>query len=292
MLRKSACVFILFLFLARFAFPAQAINFNADTVFKSVVVIYSGNSVGSGFALGPSKIITNAHVIENTHESYALTYNDSKVYNLKLLAIDKAADLAVLQISGKKLPALTIGDVAKLSTGVDLYVVGAPENLQYSITKGILSAKERLVGRYSYIQTDAPVNSGNSGGPLLNESGEVIGVNTLKITDAEGIGLAIPMSTVSKFLLDSDIDITQQAAIISDLAKGAVSVTDNAGRVQSDKSADNSDIVLLRNENAVLTVLLAFCLLIIAALLLILILRRKRKSKPKKELDFDIEILQ
>ena len=94
-----------------------------------------------------------------------------------------------------------------MQVGSDVYAIGAPESLAYTLTRGVLSAKDRKVGGRAYLQFDAAINSGNSGGPLLNDAGQVIGVITLKIDNAEGIGMAIPMSSVRDYLRFNGIEV-------------------------------------------------------------------------------------
>jgi len=207
-------VIVLMMSFSTFVF---AIDFEAETVFQSVVVVYSGNSVGSGFAIGKDCVITNAHVIKHPGNILLRVYKGG-TYGAEVLAKDDRLDIAVLRIKGKTLPRLQISDYMDLSIGDDLYAVGAPKDMPYTLTKGILSAKERKIDGFSYIQSDASLNPGNSGGPLLNEKGEVIGVNTMKIIDAEGIGLAIPMKEVVRFLRENKIEMNEQGDIIGKFA--------------------------------------------------------------------------
>ncbi len=87
-----------------------------------------------------------------------------------------------------------------MKTGDDIYAIGAPKGMAYTLTKGSVSAKERMIGKDPCIQIDAPINQGNSGDPLLNDAGEVLGMNTMKMSDSEGIGLAIPISRICDYL--------------------------------------------------------------------------------------------
>jgi serine protease Do len=205
---------ILLIFTAHIA----AIDFDAEEVYESVVVITSGNNMGSGFAIGKNIIITNSHVISDKNRITVLVYQD-KGYPTTLLAIDEGLDIAILKIEDLELPFLIITNYEDVLLGSDVYAIGAPKSMVYTITKGILSAKERQLGRQHYLQTDTSIHSGNSGGPLLNAKGEVIGVNTLKFQDVEGIAFAIPMSVVSRFLKFNEIEILEQMDIIETLAE-------------------------------------------------------------------------
>nr|MBP7451116.1 trypsin-like peptidase domain-containing protein [Flavobacteriales bacterium] len=112
-------------------------------------------------------------------------------------------DLALIKVLGTDLPALTIGDDKVVQVGEEVYAIGTPldEKLGQSVTRGIVSGKRDLEDR-AYIQTDVSINHGNSGGPLIDMDGKVIGVTTLKLTgrDVSGIGFAVPITTVLEML--------------------------------------------------------------------------------------------
>lgn len=168
-------------------------------------------SYGSGFVISKDGyIITNNHVIENG-TSYKVWTMDGTEYEAKLIGRDSASEIAVLKIEATNLTVAPIGDSSALRVGETTIAIGNPlgKSLAGTVTKGIVSALNREVyynGRnFNMIQTDTPINLGNSGGPLLNIKGEVIGVNTMKsviagydsygdAVDAEGIGFAIPIN--------------------------------------------------------------------------------------------------
>jgi serine protease Do len=270
---------------------AHAIDFDATKIYKSVVVVYSGDSVGSGFAIGNDYIITNAHVI-NDPGNVALGVFEDNTYEAEVVEIDTSIDLAVLRILGHELPYLKICDEDTVALGSDVFAVGAPKDMKYTLTKGILSAKDRVIGDYSYIQTDAPINPGNSGGPLLNSKGEVIGVNTMKMEDAEGLGLAIPISRVVEFLRDNNITISQGGEIKGDEGQKS---QDTAKSNPQEKSTRDGEIVKLKTQVFNLKLVIAFlaALEIVTLIILVFIIRSKR-SKNKLEYrdnyDFEIEI--
>ena len=142
----------------------NAIGFEAEVTYESVFVIYSGTSLGSGFAVGENCIVTNAHVIENEKNINIITY-DGTEYQAVVLGINYDEDIAVLVIKNATFPFLNIADLTTMKTGDDIYAIGAPKGMAYTLTKGGVSAKERMIGNRSYIQIDAPINEGNSGGP-------------------------------------------------------------------------------------------------------------------------------
>jgi serine protease Do len=162
------------------------------------------NSLGSGFIIDPSGVVvTNNHVIADADEINVIM-NDGTKIKAEIVGIDKKTDLAVLKFKPpKQLTAVKFGDSDKLRLGDWVVAIGNPFSLGGTVTAGIVSAKNRDIssGPYdSYIQTDAAINRGNSGGPLFNLEGEVIGVNTLIISPSGGsigIGFAVPSKTVA-----------------------------------------------------------------------------------------------
>ena len=162
------------------------------------------NSLGSGFIVDSSGIVvTNNHVIADADE-ITVIQNDGTKTKATLIGVDKKTDLAVLKFTpAKPVTAVKFGDSTKLRLGEWVIAIGNPFSLGGTITAGIVSAINRDInsGPYdSYIQTDAAINRGNSGGPLFNLDGEVIGVNTLIISPSGGsigIGFAVPSKTVS-----------------------------------------------------------------------------------------------
>ena len=165
------------------------------------------NAKGQGTGIIVSSdgyIVTNSHVIgdSKTAYKYQVINNDGKKYTANVVGYDTRTDLAVLKIKGKNLKPVHFVKKSHLQVGEDIIAVGNPGGLDFqnSLTKGIVSAKDRTLddSTVSYIQTDAAVNPGNSGGPLCNLYGEVIGITTAKINSAtyEGMGFAIPTDTV------------------------------------------------------------------------------------------------
>jgi serine protease Do len=162
------------------------------------------NSLGSGFIIDTAGIVvTNNHVIADADEINVIL-NDGTKIKAELVGVDKKTDLAVLKFKPpRELTAVKFGDSDKLRLGEWVIAIGNPFSLGGSVTAGIVSAKNRDIsqGPYdSYIQTDASINRGNSGGPLFNLDGEVVGVNTLIISPTGGsigLGFAVPSKTVA-----------------------------------------------------------------------------------------------
>ncbi|UGQ44590.1 DegQ family serine endoprotease [Massilia endophytica] len=153
--------------------------------------------VGSGFIISADGyVLTNAHVVAGADEVY-VTLTDKREFKAKVLGSDVSTDVAVLKIDGARLPVLTIGDSSKIRPGEWVLAIGSPFNLESTVTAGIISAKARDTGEYlPLIQSDVAVNPGNSGGPLLNMRGEVIGINSQIATLSggyNGISFAVPI---------------------------------------------------------------------------------------------------
>lgn len=186
--------------------------------FKKSGNTYNESSEGSGFvykkAEGSAFIVTNNHVIDGADKLQVIT-NDNKTVTAELVGKDSLTDLAVLKITDSStISTASFGDSAKISVGQQVLAIGSPLGSQYasSVTEGIISATKRLVqadddsgqnyGGSTVIQTDAAINPGNSGGPLINLAGQVVGINSMKLssssngTAVEGIGFAIPSDQV------------------------------------------------------------------------------------------------
>ena len=163
---------------------------------------YSTSSTGSGIILSEDGyIVTNNHVVEGG-DSIAVTLDDGETYAAELIGTDVKSDIAVLKIDAQNLPAAEFGDSSQVEVGEAAIAIGNPLGLNGTVTAGIISAVDREIqvgsSNMVLLQTDASINPGNSGGALLNEYGQVIGVNSAKISseDSEGLGFAIPSNTV------------------------------------------------------------------------------------------------
>jgi serine protease Do len=172
---------------------------------------FKARGVGSGFVYDSrGHILTNNHVVENA-DKVEVTFFDGTTAEAKVVGTDKATDVAVIKVENTGFQPLPKGDSAKLKVGELVMAVGSPFELSQSVTTGIISALERtglnintdnrgLPGYESFIQTDAPINRGNSGGPLVNMNGEVVGINSAIVSGGagnDGIGFAIPMKLAS-----------------------------------------------------------------------------------------------
>ena len=164
---------------------------------KSVVGISTDRSLGSGFFIADGGfVVTNEHVIEGATEIRVLTF-DRRTYQAELLGSDELRDVALLKISDDYQP-LDLVDSDDLAVGRAVIAIGNPLGLAFTVTVGIVSAVHRTGanGLDEYVQTDVGLNPGNSGGPLLDKQGDVIGINNFKIGDAESLGFALESNSV------------------------------------------------------------------------------------------------
>lgn len=168
--------------------------------------------LGSGIILTDNGyILTNQHVVGNKYSNCYVTLENGKSYNGSVLWSDSNIDLAIVKIMANSLDYINLGDSDKLTLAEEVYAIGNPIGIEFqrTVTKGIISGINRTIKlneneTESYmedlIQTDATINKGNSGGPLVNKDGELIGINTVKITEAEGIGFAVPVNIIKPIL--------------------------------------------------------------------------------------------
>lgn len=165
---------------------------------------------GSGVIISEDGyIVTNNHVVEGADE-LTVTLNDNREFSARVVGTDKSTDLALIKVSGKNLPTLSIGNSDNLKVGEWVIAVGNPYNLNNTVTAGIVSAKARGLGATqggveSFIQTDAAINQGNSGGALVNVQGELVGINAMLYSQTgsySGYGFAIPTVIMNKVVDD------------------------------------------------------------------------------------------
>lgn len=169
-----------------------------------------GTSMGSGMIVDPNGyILTNAHVIgDGEYDKISVSLIDGSTTEGKVLWYDTTLDLAVVKVDKTGLPAVELGDSDELMVGEPTVAIGNPMtlDLERTVTQGVVSGLNRSITFDNgttikpLIQTDASINSGNSGGPLFNAEGQVIGINTAKMTSAEGLGFAIPINTAKSIL--------------------------------------------------------------------------------------------
>lgn len=173
--------------------------------------------LGTGFIVTQDGyIVSNSHVTGEKYSTCYVTLENGETYDGTVVWSDTDLDLSITKINAKDLPYVTLGDSSKIRVGETVYAIGNPIGFEFrrTVTSGIISGKNRTVKieestNSSYmtdlIQTDATINPGNSGGPLIYPSGEIIGINTIKISSAEGIGFSIPINII-KPIIQSFVD--------------------------------------------------------------------------------------
>jgi serine protease Do len=177
---------------------------------------------GSGFVISPDGyILTNAHVVEDANE-VTVRMTDRREYRAKVVGLDRRTDVAVLKIDAKNLPVVQVGDPRGLKAGEWVIAIGSPFGFENSVTAGIVSATARsLSDAYTpFIQTDVAVNPGNSGGPLFNLKGEVVGINSQiysRTGGYQGVSFAIP--------IDVAMDVKNQLVTTGHVQRGRIGVT-------------------------------------------------------------------
>ena len=229
--------------------------------------------VGTGFIIsGDGQIVTNAHVVDGS-DKVTVKLDNGQTYEAKVLGSDAATDIAVLKIDASDLPHVQFGDSTELHVGEPVIAMGNPLGLGNTVTTGIVSALGRDIqaGPFdNFIQTDAAINRGNSGGPLFNEAGDVVGINTAIMSPdggSIGIGFAVPSEMATDIVADlagdgkidrgflgvqiSPVSEETAAALGFDAPKGAmiVDVTDDSAAQSA--GLKKGDIVLSVNGDDV-----------------------------------------
>ena len=181
-------------------------------------------SFGSGFILINNYILTNFHVVEDATE-VVVSLSDRREFKAEVVGVDPLSDLAVLEVDGKDLPAVNVGNSDKLNVGDWVIAIGSPFSFDFSVTAGIVSAKGRSIqnnniGNYvPFLQTDVAINPGNSGGPLFNLDGDVVGINSQIYSRSggyQGLAFAIPINVA--------LDVADQIINSGEVSRGYLGV--------------------------------------------------------------------
>ena len=181
-------------------------------------------SFGSGFILKNNYILTNFHVVEDATD-VVVSLSDRREFKAEVVGVDPLSDLAVLEVDGKDLPAVNVGNSDKLNVGDWVIAIGSPFSFDFSVTAGIVSAKGRSIqnnniGNYvPFLQTDVAINPGNSGGPLFNLDGDVVGINSQIYSRSggyQGLAFAIPINVA--------LDVADQIINSGEVSRGYLGV--------------------------------------------------------------------
>jgi S1-C subfamily serine protease len=230
------------------------------------------NNIGSGFIISQDGlIITNKHVVSDTTSTYNVLTNDNKKYNVQKIYRDPLNDLAILKIDASGLKPLNLGDSDHLKLGQMTIAIGTPlGEFTNTVTSGIVSGLGRGITAGSpfegsvekldnVIQTDAAISPGNSGGPLLNSAGQVIGINTAVASSGQNIGFAIPVNVVKQLITQFQSNgmsferpyvgvrykmIDKQTALLNDVVEGAYVIEVIEGSPAEDAGVQTEDIII------------------------------------------------
>lgn len=251
----------------------------------------SEQGIGTGFIVDPSGIIvTNSHVVSDPNGEYSVVLRDGTTYEVEDIHLDRLSDLALLEVTARDLPALELADSDALQVGQIAIAIGnALGKFQNTVTQGIVSGVSReIVASAGFggdatlydevIQTDAALNPGNSGGPLLNIAGQVIGINVATTPAADNISFAIPSNTlrpilaaflekgriIRPFLGVSYRIITEEIATLRDLPQGAYISSVSRGSPADEAGLERGDIIIrlegqkINSENSLAKVINGF----------------------------------
>ena len=227
---------------------------------------------GSGFIVSPDGyIITNAHVVDHA-DDVSIRLTDRREYRAKVIGIDKTTDIAVLKIDAKNLPVVKVGDSRNAKVGEWVVAIGSPFGFENSVTAGIVSAKSRSLpdSPAPFLQTDVAVNPGNSGGPLFNLAGDVIGVNSQIYSRSggyQGVSFAIPIEVAMKVkdqlvkhghvtrgrlgVVIQEVNATLAGSFGLDRPRGALVASVDDSGAAAKAGVQVGDIILKYNGNAI-----------------------------------------
>lgn len=201
------------LLLLSIGLPAAAqqpsdISAAVERVSPSVVTIQSGNRIGAGFVVNADgHVATVAHVVAGAKE-VKLRFADGKTTSAKVLATDEGRDLAILQMDVTDARWADLASTTGLKPGAEVAALGAPLGLDNTVTKGVVSARPRRINGRELLQVDAALNPGNSGGPVVDSRGAVVGVSTVIARNAQNVGFAVPSEVLAGFLVQNQVRYT------------------------------------------------------------------------------------
>jgi len=232
----------------------------------------SGKSVGAGFLVNPDGLlVTNKHVVGAEHTVSVELLGDHS-YQGEVIYADPKYDLALVQLPIHNFPVLTFGDLAKLKKGDTVIAIGTALGQPHTVTRGIISNLDIAVKEQHYLQTDAALNPGNSGGPLLDERGHVIGVCTAMVKNAQSVGLAVPISDVLAMLERRGV------AVVAELGNSKIALKPDGA------AADSGGHVLPRGITPpVAYAILGGVVLVLGLVITRQILRRRRRRLRERE---------
>jgi S1-C subfamily serine protease len=183
---------------ARPAATGQSARDLARRALAAAASLRCRDSVGSGFFVAPDLVVTNAHVLCRDGESLQVGLSDDRTLVGQVVRSDTTVDLGLVRVAGANVPPLPLGDVGDVSVGDRTVIVGSPVGLDFTVQEGSISSLQRSAHGVAYLQLDAKVSPGNSGGPVIDLQGRVVGIVAMKVIGegVEGIGLALPINYI------------------------------------------------------------------------------------------------
>ena len=178
-----------------------------QNIYNAIYKVNHAGGCGSCFYLKQYDLfVTNYHVVEGFRQ-VAIQDNDKNSFLARVVMVNSVLDIALLSVEGdfSALPDIRLSELKEVAIGQKINVAGYPFGMPFTVTEGTVSSPRQLINNSYYIQTDAAVNPGNSGGPMFNERGELIAITASKITDADNMGFGIPVDTLKKVLENIEI---------------------------------------------------------------------------------------
>lgn len=173
----------------------------AERAIQSVVLVKTQNGLGTGFIVSNDGLIaTNLHVIGQSRQATVVLADGREYHDIEVINHDDIHDLLLLRIQAKNLIPLTLGDSAKVKVGERVVAIGHPLGLGNTVSDGLVSAVRKINAKLTVLQVSAPISKGSSGGPLFNESGEVIGISTLIVTQGQNLNFGMPVNQLKAML--------------------------------------------------------------------------------------------
>jgi len=170
----------------------------------AVVLVATEDSFGSGFIIrSDGLVVTNYHVVEEASKVAITLTNGENYFVSSVVDYDRASDVVLLKIDGRNLPIIPIGDSNKTKVAEEIIVIGNPEGLSNSVSKGIVSSIDREFEGVDYIQVDAPISEGSSGGPIVNNRGETVAISTFYYIEGQNLNFGLPISIIFDLELDN-----------------------------------------------------------------------------------------
>jgi len=237
-------------------FAADAIDAEAmiEKVMPAIVAIRAdtpeGIAAGTGFLVDSTGVVvTNLHVIEGATRVTIKLHSGEQYTQIRVASFDQDRDLAILRLPGFDLPTVSLGNSDAVKVGATVYAIGNPLGLEESVTKGIVSSIRVAKSGTKIIQTDSAVSPGNSGGPLINESGDVVGVVTFKISSGENLNFAVPINYARALLsFEQPISLDELAQELATTEVSLFSNNESDALTGNWKSLTNLTLLLSARE--------------------------------------------